>query len=121
VLYRYDVADFVFDDLGDSELRHDVTTRTVIVPRERFVTTPRDRFTRESEKASRVPRRVRLDLTERPTSYEAAISQVHDRQFHIGTPRPGVSGTQASLTIKHYTQVEHDPHQPHDPHHGRLR
>lgn len=107
-LIRYRINDFVFTDLQDSSDRHDIffnvdgSTHVTVIPRVKQEESARDRFTRASEKASRVPVVRRLDLTDRPQSFVAATTRVPERQVVVGTSKPKDKGAKSSVTIKHF-------------------
>jgi hypothetical protein len=102
-LIRYDITDFFFDDLSDSDLRHDITTRGIaVVPRTHKTTTAKDRYTKASEKLSRTVEKRRIDYTERPHSYDEARTLVFDRPVQIGVDRPKPKGARLSGAQHHY-------------------
>ncbi len=106
MLIRYDITDFIFDDLRDSIARHDVVDQRVI-PRTRIIETARDRFTKESEKATREKQITRTDYTDRPSSFNEAVTQVQDRRFHVGASTP-ITVT-VSVSDLHFEQHQHLP------------
>ncbi len=105
LLIRYAVTDFTFDDLRDSVARHDAANQRVI-PRTRMVETARDRFTKESDKASRDKQINRTDYTDRPASFNEAGTQVQDRRTHVGV---AVTTTVITSSQLFYEQHQHKP------------
>ncbi len=100
------MQDFFFEDLSDSVLRHQVTDQSVI-PRTRQIETAKDRFTKESEKATREKQIVRTDYTARPNSFDEATTRVLDRHVRVGEGGPIPFGARISTSELHYAQIHH--------------
>lgn len=89
-LIRYDIRDYVYDDVTDNLERNDKTfnvdgsTHTTLLTRTRTVETATDRFTRAASKASRVVDKGRLDLTDTPDSLQNATTRIPARKTRVG-------------------------------------